>query len=102
MGMAIFRENYKAKGWLKAVGSFMNQAGKYLNNIRGTGDILVTQNADGGIDIHYDGPGGRSPADKKTQKRKKWSLRYKRSINCRRPRGFSQKQYCKWGRKSNK
>lgn len=29
----------------------------------------------------------------------KWSLKYKRSINCRRPRGFSQKQYCKYGRK---
>ena len=30
---------------------------------------------------------------------RKWSLKYKRSINCRRPRGFSQKQYCKYGRK---
>jgi hypothetical protein len=29
----------------------------------------------------------------------KWTLKYKRSINCRRPRGFSQKQYCKYGRK---
>ena len=28
-------------------------------------------------------------------KRRKWSLKYKRSINCKRPRGFSQKQYCK-------
>ena len=28
----------------------------------------------------------------------KWSLKYKRSINCRRPRGFSQRQYCKYGR----
>jgi len=28
-------------------------------------------------------------------KRRKWSLKYKRSINCNRPRGFSQKQYCK-------
>tara|TARA_B100000575_G_scaffold294536_1_gene311262 strand:- start:28166 stop:29044 length:879 start_codon:yes stop_codon:yes gene_type:complete len=24
-----------------------------------------------------------------------WSLKYKRSINCKRPKGFSQKQYCK-------
>ena len=32
----------------------------------------------------------------------KWSLKYKRSINCRRPRGFSQKQHCKYGRKNNK
>lgn len=28
----------------------------------------------------------------------KWSLKYKRSINCRRPKGFSQRQYCKYGR----
>lgn len=26
---------------------------------------------------------------------RKWSLKYKRSINCKRPRGFSQKQYCR-------
>ena len=39
---------------------------------------------------------------KKISKRgggRKWSLKYKRGINCRRPRGFSQKQYCKYGRK---
>lgn len=29
----------------------------------------------------------------------KWSLKYKKSINCKRPKGFSQKQYCKYGRK---
>jgi thiol-disulfide isomerase/thioredoxin len=34
----------------------------------------------------------------KTRKRK-WSLKYKRSINCNSPKGFSQKQYCKYGRK---
>lgn len=32
----------------------------------------------------------------------KWSRKYKLSINCKRPRGFSQKQYCKYGRKSKK
>jgi len=39
---------------------------------------------------------------KKSNKRggRKWSLKYKRSINCRRPRGFSQKQYCKYSRKT--
>jgi thiol-disulfide isomerase/thioredoxin len=35
----------------------------------------------------------------KTQKGGKWSLKYKHSINCRRPKGFSQKQHCKYGRK---
>ena len=29
----------------------------------------------------------------------KWSMKYKRSINCRRPKGFSQRQHCKYGRK---
>ncbi len=35
----------------------------------------------------------------KKNRTRKWSLKYKRSINCRRPKGFSQKQYCKYGRK---
>ena len=29
----------------------------------------------------------------------KWSKKYKKSINCKKPKGFSQKQYCKYGRK---
>lgn len=29
----------------------------------------------------------------------KWSRKYKRNINCNHPRGFSQKQYCKYGRR---
>ena len=28
----------------------------------------------------------------------KWSIKYKKSINCRRPKGFSQRQHCKYGR----
>ena len=35
----------------------------------------------------------------KKQKGGKWSLKYKKSINCKRPKGFSQKQYCKYTRK---
>ena len=38
----------------------------------------------------------------KKKKIRKWSLKYKRSINCKRPRGFSQKQHCKYGRKTYK
>lgn len=33
---------------------------------------------------------------------RKWSIKYKKSINCRHPKGFSQKQYCKYGRKTHK
>jgi len=37
----------------------------------------------------------------RTKKRRggKWSLKYKRGINCKKPKGVSQKQYCKYGRK---
>jgi hypothetical protein len=34
------------------------------------------------------------------KKTHKWSLKYKKSINCRRPKGFSQRQHCKYGRKN--
>lgn len=37
-----------------------------------------------------------------SQKKRKWSLKYKRSIQCRRPKGFSQRQYCKYGRTHKK
>jgi chromosome segregation ATPase len=38
-------------------------------------------------------------AKKGTKKGGKWSLKYKRTINCKRPKGFSQKQYCKYRNK---
>ena len=31
-------------------------------------------------------------------RRHKWSLKYKRSIDCKHPKGFSQRQHCTWGR----
>jgi len=36
---------------------------------------------------------------KKNYKGGKWSRKYKKSINCKRPKGFSQKQFCKYGKK---
>ena len=39
-------------------------------------------------------------SNKKTHR--KWSMKYKKSINCNRPKGFSQKQHCKYGRKTSK
>lgn len=46
--------------------------------------------------------GGKNTKKRRTKKNKKggkWTLKYKKSINCKRPKGFSQKQYCKYGRK---
>ena len=36
------------------------------------------------------------------KKKRHWSRKYKNSINCRKPKGFSQKQYCKYSRKRRK
>ena len=30
--------------------------------------------------------------------RRRWSIKYKKSINCNHPKGFSQKQHCKYGK----
>ena len=53
------------------------------------------------------GGGSRAKISNRTRKtnkrakgKRKWSLKYKRSINCRRPRGFSQRQYCRRHNKS--
>jgi hypothetical protein len=36
---------------------------------------------------------------KKVMRGGKWSIKYKKSINCKNPKGFSQRQHCKYGRK---
>ena len=33
---------------------------------------------------------------------RKWTMKYKKSINCNRPKGFSQKQYCKYRNRTRK
>jgi len=38
---------------------------------------------------------------KKVHRGGKWTRKYKLSINCNRPKGFSQRQYCKYGRNKN-
>ena len=44
----------------------------------------------------------RSKKHRHSQTGGKWSLKYKKSINCKRPKGFSQRQHCKYGRKNRK
>jgi len=47
----------------------------------------------------YKKSGKRKTKTNKNKRARKWSAKYKKSINCKRPKGFSQKQYCKYGRK---
>ena len=41
---------------------------------------------------------GGGASNKTGTRRHKWSLKYKRSIDCNHPKGFSQKQHCKYSR----
>jgi hypothetical protein len=43
----------------------------------------------------------RKNKSKNKKSKNRWSLKYKKSINCKRPRGFSQRQYCNYGRKKS-
>lgn len=46
--------------------------------------------------------GGRRKHSRNIKTGEKWSAKYKKSINCKRPKGFSQRQYCKYGRKKTR
>ena len=50
--------------------------------------------------MKYGGKMNKTIKKRRSLKGGKWSRKYKKSINCKRPRGFSQRQYCKYGRKN--
>jgi hypothetical protein len=56
-------------------------------------DIVLTEN-----------PASDNSSSNKKKERigGKWSRKYKKSIDCKNPKGFSQKQYCKYGRNTKK
>ncbi len=47
----------------------------------------------------YQNGGRKRSLRRKTKGGGKWSAKYKKSIDCSAPRGFSQRQYCKYGRR---
>ena len=49
-------------------------------------------------DLYSGGMRKRTAKRRKTRYMKKWSMKYKKRIDCKRPKGFSQKQHCKYGR----
>ena len=54
------------------------------------------------LKLHKLKGGLRRTRKRKSNKKRKWSAKYKKSINCKKPKGFSQKQHCKYGRKTRK
>jgi hypothetical protein len=59
----------------------------------------ANEDDDGGPIRRSDGGRKRSSLRRKTKGGGKWSAKYKKSIDCSAPRGFSQRQYCKYGRR---
>jgi hypothetical protein len=94
------------KKWIeeKSSGSMREQveSGKFGQRgwVMGGGRLMGGDSLMGGGRLM--GGGKRTKKSRKSGKGKnggKWSRKYKKSINCKRPKGFSQKQYCKYGRK---
>ena len=56
----IFKENHRGPLFLKRVFDFMNQSGRFMNNIRGLGGCEVTPNEFGGLDIRASAGGGKA------------------------------------------
>lgn len=61
----------------------------------------VFEDSDGGGKKNHTNRKYTMKTRKNKKSKKRWSLKYKKSINCKRPRGFSQRQYCKYGRKKS-
>jgi len=51
---------------------------------------------------NFEKKGKNNGRGKKGGVKKKWSRKYKKSINCKKPKGFSQKQYCKYRKRKFK
>jgi len=66
---------------------------------------------EGELKKNHNQKGGKKSKTKKNKsnksnnnknKKHKWSMKYKKSINCKRPKGFSQKQFCKYNKMNKK
>ena len=96
-------ENSSVKKKDRSVSSFINWIESKINNM-----ISTTQNSSAEHvynRISKTRKHNKShPKEKKTRHHKKghrggkWSKKYRLSINCDKPKGFSQRQYCKYGR----
>jgi hypothetical protein len=92
----------------KAIYGFINNIMRFLNPTKYTDPppkLLVPtfpdSDSDGGGKKNHTNKKYTMKMRKNKKSKKRWSLKYKKSINCKRPRGFSQRQYCKYGRKKS-
>ena len=81
----------------RSVGSFINWIESKINTFVSTTPTSSAHHVYKRISEKRHYKKGRT--NKKVLKGGKWTRKYKARINCSRPKGFSQKQYCKYKRK---
>jgi thiol-disulfide isomerase/thioredoxin len=95
-------ENSGVKNKDRSTDSFINWIEQNINDVVSTEETSSPQHVFKRLTRRNKSKHNRTK-HRATKSRKykggKWSRKYKASINCKRPKGFSQKQYCKYGRK---
>jgi len=61
-------------------------------------ELKKNNNQNGGKKLKTKNKTKKNKSSKNKNKKHKWSMKYKKSINCKRPKGFSQKQFCKYNK----
>jgi thiol-disulfide isomerase/thioredoxin len=101
-------ENSSVKNKDRSVDSFINWIESKINTVESTTPTSSPEHVYNRLtDTHispkkkFSMKGGKKRNTNKITlwKGGKWTRKYKKSINCKKPKGFSQKQYCKYGRK---
>jgi thiol-disulfide isomerase/thioredoxin len=101
-------ENSSVKKKDRSVSSFINWIESKINKMESTTSTSSAKHVYKRISTtkkhNYKSHHKKTRHHKKTHNHKrihrggKWSRKYKLSINCNKPKGFSQKQHCKYGR----
>ena len=86
----------RAKTISKMVGNIRNK----FNQIFDKNRVAPTNDSSSRPQLHL--TSNPVVVDKNKYNAGKWSRKYKKSIDCNNPRGFSQKQHCKYGRNNRK
>jgi thiol-disulfide isomerase/thioredoxin len=91
-------ENSSIKKKDRSVTSFINWIESKINKVVSTMPTSSPHHVYDRISKTKKSHQNKSRRNKKKYSNNKWSRKYKKSINCSKPKGFSQKQYCKYGR----
>lgn len=92
-------ENSSVKKKDRSVSSFINWIESKINNIISTTPTSSAEHVYHRISQSRRKTRHNKSYNKRGHRGGKWTRKYKLSINCSKPKGFSQKQYCKYSRR---